>query len=215
MKQTRVYHELRQAIYSGRFKPGDRLVERKLALEFETSRVPLRESLMRLMSEGLVRRAPGKTSYVEDMTPDDVREICLMRMALEPLATRLAAEQPDRRRIVSRLRLKVDQMVRRIETGNLVAASEIDIAFHHEIVSASRSPRLIRAYETIHLPLIISRLPMDPKISLRMREIHEAIVQQIELGDSPGAELAARSHLEEITNRVLAQVKSTKASDIT
>lgn len=209
--QDQVYKQLRQAIYSGRLKPGDKLVERKLALEFATSRVPLRESLLRLTSEGLVRRSHRKTSYVEDMTEDDVREICLMRMALEPLATRLAAEQSDRR-FTKRLSKLVDRMVRQFERGNLVAASETDLAFHKLIVKASQSPRLIRAYETMHLPLIMSRLPEHSGISQLMRQVHTEITRQIELGNAAEAERVAREHLEETTHRVLAALSSMSKS---
>ncbi len=204
--QDFIYKKLRQAIYSGQIKPGEKLVERKLAEMFDTSRVPLRESLLRLTSEGLVRSTPGKTCYVEDLTATDIREICLMRMALEPLATRLAAEQPDRR-FTKRLKTLIDRMIRQFDQGRRAAASETDLAFHREIVLASNSPRLIRAYEAMHLPLIMYRLTLEPgDVSRMMREIHEEITLQIELGNGEAAEQAAHIHLEEVTRNVLSQL---------
>lgn len=75
----RVYHELRRAIYAGKIKPGEKLVERRLAREFAISRGPLRESLVRLMSEGLVRRAPRRACYVEEGAPPGAYDLELTK----------------------------------------------------------------------------------------------------------------------------------------
>lgn len=199
MKQHRVYNRLRQAIYSGRLKPGDRLVERKLATEFATSRMPLRESLLQLMGEGLIRRSPRRVSYVEDLTQGDVEEIWQLRLALEPLGARLAAGQPDRR-FVKRLRTLIERLARQVDQGKLVAAAETDLKFHREIIVASRSTRLLRAYDSIHVPMLMAR--MQPAIeSQMMRRVHEEVVEPIERGDPARAERAARRHIKETIAR--------------
>ncbi|MFA9480484.1 GntR family transcriptional regulator, partial [Phycisphaerales bacterium AB-hyl4] len=84
MTSTAVYHKLKKWIYRGQLTPGQRLVEMDLAHRVGTSRIPLRESLRRLESEGLVRSIPHKATFVAELTPADIREILFMRRLLEP-----------------------------------------------------------------------------------------------------------------------------------
>lgn len=203
MKQHRVYHRLRQAIYSGEIKPGEKLVERQLAEQFDTSRVPLRESLLRLMSEGLVRRTPRKTSYVDELTADDVAEIWLMRQALEPLAARLAALRPDRS-FVKRLFELADRMADELQRGRHKSSAGSDLEFHRLVVEASQSPRLIRAYDLCHVPMLMSRLEVElnpPELPETLRRQHRKYVELIERGDADGVERYAKDHVIEVATR--------------
>lgn len=195
MKQHRVYHQLRRAIYTGKIKPGEKLVERRLAEEFETSRGPLRESLLRLTSEGLLRQHPRRTCYVGELTSKDVDDIYLMRLTLEPMATRLAAAKPNRR-LINKLNKLVDRLVTSHVRGKTIDSAEADFEFHREIVLASGSPRLIRAYDLSHVPMLISLLSEHwgkPEI---LRAIHVELIDRIREGAVDEAEAAARRHVE-------------------
>jgi DNA-binding GntR family transcriptional regulator len=202
VKQHRVYLRLRQAIYSGEIKPGEKLVERQLAEQFDTSRVPLRESLLRLMSEGLVRRTPRKTSYVDELTADDVAEIWLMRQTLEPLAARLAALRPNRT-FVKRLFKLADRMADELQRGCRKVSAGSDLEFHRLVVEASQAPRLIRAYDQCHVPMLMSRLEEGdhPELPEALRRQHWKYVELIERGDADGVERYARDHVIEVAQR--------------
>src|SRR2546423_5003089 len=91
MLSEKTYGKVKNMIYSGRLKPGQRLIERELSQAFSVSRVPLRECLIRLESEGLVRKVAHTAKFVEDFSAKDVLEIYSMRLLIEPLAARLAA----------------------------------------------------------------------------------------------------------------------------
>src|SRR6185436_5207292 len=93
MLSEKTYGKLKSMIYTGRLKPGQRLVERDLSRSFSVSRVPLRECLIRLESEGLVRKVAKTAKFVEDFSAKDVLEIYSMRLLIEPLAARLAAQK--------------------------------------------------------------------------------------------------------------------------
>jgi len=198
MKHRQVYEQLQSAIYSGRIRPGDKLVERKLAEEFQTSRVPLRESLARLVSEGLIRRVPGETCYVEDLTMADVREIWLMRSLLEPAAARFAAERAERG-VVERLLELADRMADELQQGHDEASATLDLEFHRVMVNASRSPRLIRAYDLTHVPMLMSRLIRIQDAAEELREQHQKYALLIGKGDAAGAEQFAREHVAEVS----------------
>ncbi len=86
-----VAEKLRDAILAGTLKPGDRLIEQKLAARFGVGQPTLREALKDLELQGFVRKSPNKGSHVTQMTHQDFCRILEVRMALEILAIDLAA----------------------------------------------------------------------------------------------------------------------------
>jgi DNA-binding GntR family transcriptional regulator len=91
--RDQVATKLRQAIISGHFKPGSRLVERQMCELFAVSRTLVREALRQLEAEGWVKLLPYRGPVVATMTTTDVREFYEMRGALEGLAAELCAER--------------------------------------------------------------------------------------------------------------------------
>jgi DNA-binding GntR family transcriptional regulator len=95
--------KLREAIISGYFEPGQRLVERDICAKTDVSRTSLREALRHLESEGLVVSKKGHGVYVASLSTDDIRDIYEVRMALDAEAARrfaLRATEEQRERIV-------------------------------------------------------------------------------------------------------------------
>ena len=82
---------LRDAIISGEYKPRERLIEAELSQRYNVSRTPVREAIRNLAAAGLVTVEPYKGAVVADLDVDEIREIYTVRVALEGLATRLAA----------------------------------------------------------------------------------------------------------------------------
>ncbi|OLP60914.1 GntR family transcriptional regulator [Xaviernesmea oryzae] len=87
--------KVREAIVSGYFRPGDRLVERDLCAQLGVSRTVVREVLRHLESEGLVANQPNKGPIVAQLDLDEARQIYEIRGALEGMAARLCAEKGD------------------------------------------------------------------------------------------------------------------------
>ena len=84
---------LRRAIISGELKPRERLVETALAEKYHVSRTPVREAIKHLEALGLVTLERYKGAVVADIDQDQIREIQVVRGALEGLAAALAAEE--------------------------------------------------------------------------------------------------------------------------
>jgi GntR family transcriptional regulator, trigonelline degradation regulator len=91
--RTQVEYHLRQAILSGHFRPGDRLIERELRALLGVSRTSLREALRHLEDHGLVQNIPQKGLVVATMTREEAEEIYQVRTVVEELAGRLFAER--------------------------------------------------------------------------------------------------------------------------
>jgi len=92
-RRDRIADALRQDIMSGRLKAGERLLEEVIAREQEVSRVPVREALRRLESEGFVTLTPYHGARVSESSWRDSTELMQVRCGLEVLAARLAAER--------------------------------------------------------------------------------------------------------------------------
>lgn len=89
--------QLRRAILTLHFKPGDQLVERDLCTEMGVSRTSIREALRHLESEGLVERTASRSLIVVALTPDEARQIYEVRAAVEPAMARLFTERATER----------------------------------------------------------------------------------------------------------------------
>ena len=189
MLSEQTYDRIKNMIYNGRLRPGQRLVERDLSRQFTISRIPLRESLIRLESEGLVRKVANAAQFVEDFSQEDLLEIYSMRLILEPLAARLAALRSTRA-LIRRLHKLCERMTNSTAAGEWAKLDAADYKFHRAIVDASRHRRLIRAYECSHIQITgrqadyhqLKNLPADTTAREHLR-----IIEAIEMADGEKA----------------------------
>lgn len=87
------YEQLRRWIVEGRLRPGEHLVEQRIAEELTLSRTPVREALRMLQSEGLVLFEPNRGARVRSLTVADIADLYELRARLESMAAELAASR--------------------------------------------------------------------------------------------------------------------------
>ena len=90
------YARLREKLVAGGLAPGQRLVNRSLADEFEVSVIPLREAINRLASEGLVNQIPGTGAFVHSPDGRELQELLIFRESIESAAAEAARHISDR-----------------------------------------------------------------------------------------------------------------------
>lgn len=197
MSVDAVYEQLKAMIYRRELDAGQRIVERKLATTLGVSRIPLREGMIRLESEGLIRSIPHSSNYVAAIGPRDLLEIYSMREWLEPAATRLCTiRRPGG--LTRSLTAICDQMSRANEAGNFSQLDDLDYRFHHAIVIGAGHSRLLRAYDAAHIRIVgfytdfIAQRALNPD---RMVQQHRQIIRWIERGDPERAEKGAQLHV--------------------
>ena len=83
---------LRESIYSGYLPPGSKLVESQLASQFKTSRIPIREAILQLESEGIIKILSNKGAVVNILSIDEVEEIYIIFGALSGTAAGLSVQ---------------------------------------------------------------------------------------------------------------------------
>ena len=142
----RVSEELREAILSGEFEPGERLRTVSLAKRFGSSRTPVREALVQLEGEGLVDIEPRRGALVRAFASADLVDLYEIRALLEPeAASRAALCVSD----VQLERLRALVALSDSRSGRTRAAIDDQIAwneeFHALVIEAAGSPRLSAA----------------------------------------------------------------------
>lgn len=127
---------LRNAICDGSFRPGDSLKDTALAARFQVSRSPIREALLQLEKEGLVKNYHNQGWFVIDLTPEEIVEITSLRAVMEVLALQLAAENISKREL-AKIREIEEGFRTSFDAADFPAVCRCDFAFHQAIWSAS------------------------------------------------------------------------------
>jgi DNA-binding GntR family transcriptional regulator len=192
---------LRERILAGELEPGTPLREEALSSEYDVARHSLRSALRTLQGEGIVQIEPNRGARVKSLSPEDVRGLSELRIALEVEAARLALERGGGRfpREVHRALDKLVAVCRR-DGESRGAVAEAHEALHHEIVLSARSARLAEVHRQAGAELRLFVLQLPPSWTLeRIASDHVALVERLE---SDGAE-ALRPHIEESTRALL------------
>ena len=185
---------LRQAILAGRYAPGERLVEDRLATEYGGSRVPVREALKTLAGEGLVELKAHRGACVADLAAGEVGELIEVRATLEGLNARLAARRRDPE-ILALLRAVLSRGNEAAAHGTPAELAALNREFH-ELLARAGSSRILQDIvrtlrertELVFQRNTPARAPDD------WRE-HAAILAAVVDGDEELATLMATRHV--------------------
>jgi DNA-binding GntR family transcriptional regulator len=137
----RIYESVRQQVLTGALPPGSRLVIRQLAIEHETSDIPVREALRMLQRDGLVEIIPYRGARVVMLSPDEIEEGYLIRGHLESLATRTAIGHVTDE-LFGQLDRCMRDMAKALDRSDSLGYAELNREFHDLIFSASPHRRL-------------------------------------------------------------------------
>ncbi len=191
-----VLRKLREAILTGRFQPGQRLLERELVEQMGVSRTPIREALRKLELEGLVTTVPYKGPIVTRPTLEDARALYEARAALEGQAVALFTQRADEA-AVGRLREHVERAARGAARGSIQAILNANNAFHDEIAAGCGNALLQSMLANLRDRIVLLRVeslsyPGRPPHSIAE---HRAIVRRIEQRDAQGAKRLNEGHI--------------------
>lgn len=137
---------LRKEILSGQLEPGSQLSEARVAKRHGVSRVPVREALVTLASEGLVEYGPTGRAFVKTLRARDFEELYELRLLLEPSAARMAAVHvKSMEGMVQRFK----ENIRATEQASTEAeVTRLDLDFHELILEAAGNARLLRIWRS-------------------------------------------------------------------
>ncbi|WP_163528591.1 GntR family transcriptional regulator [Halobacillus ihumii] len=200
----RAYQILRLAIRDLKLMPGKTFLEREMAEVLGMSRTPVREALIRLQTEGVVRLIPRRGFIVEPIETDDLRETYEVVEVLEGLAASLATDKIDDLELDD-LEVLIDYQERALKENDLTEWAKHDDLFHFKIINYADNKRLTNVIEVHADQLYRARLFTINKRPLPFRSIveHRAIIACMRANDGKAAQESMQSHRKRARNEIL------------
>lgn len=140
-------------ILNGELKPGDRIVESRIARQLGVGQPTVREALVALEHQGLVSRRANRGCCVTVFTRGEISDILRIRSELETLAVELAIENAADKSVHELIEL-AREMVRIAESGNAMLFHTRDRVFHERLWSCSENSFLPRVLSQVMQPLL-------------------------------------------------------------
>ena len=202
---NRVYHTIFQEIITGKIPGETMLVAATLAQQLGVSITPVRESLLRLANEGLVKPIPRVGYIVEAMSEAEVIDLFEARIGIERLAASLAVEKVTPAE-VDFLQNNLQRMNEVIQQGRTEEMIGLDTSFHQFIAQATRNRTLFSVSQ-----LIIQRTYRFRYACIRIMEIaqstrdqHSEIVKAFREKNPQKVDSAMLAHLGGVKSQIFA-----------
>lgn len=195
--RDQVYQILRNEICSGKYPPGSWLQETELTEHLGVSRSPVRESLRRLVADGLLVEIPNKGVFVKEFTQRDIEEIFDMRVMLESYAIRKSRSRMTSARLEKLVDL-LEKLERTHASGDLAAYTRTDEALHNRIVELSENSLVISTYDRVrsmNQQFRVLSLTSHQRFDDSLEE-HRKLVHLLAVGDVEAACAVNTHHLE-------------------
>jgi DNA-binding GntR family transcriptional regulator len=188
---------IRNLILSGELKPGDRIVESRVARQLGVGQPTVREALVELEHQGLVSRKTNHGCFVTTLTRAEIADILRIRGELETLAVELAVENaPDE--VVHGLLDIAHEMVNVAQSGDAKLFHSRDQDFHEALWTATGNSFLPRVLEQVMMPLLAFLFIRDVRHSghidlLQSAKAHVGIAESILSRDKANARRVAQA----------------------
>lgn len=195
------YNQIKDAILTFKFLPNQALIEGDLAAQLGISKTPVRDALLQLEQDGLVERIAFKGTYVSGISNQDMANTYQIRIVLEGLAARMAAELLSEADLVY-LEDLIGEHEQALAQENFADASRMNSDFHNHVIQQCGNPRLIRMLDFLDDNLKRYRLLSIAQGLRKEKSIveHRDIFAALRSRDAVGAETCMHSHLNSAIN---------------
>ncbi|MDR1801798.1 MAG: GntR family transcriptional regulator [Lachnospiraceae bacterium] len=206
-----VFHTLRRSILHGELKPGERLMEIRLANKLGVSRTPIREAIKKLETEGLVIMTPRKGAEVAEMTVKDICDVLLVRKTLEELAVRLCCDKITHGEVVM-LKEEEKKFHDILKTKDYSQIADADVALHDRIYQIADNQKLLQVLNNLREQMYrfrIEYLKKEEAWPILLSE-HEKLIECLEKGNKEEASEVIRRHIDNQEATVINVIKGKK-----
>jgi DNA-binding GntR family transcriptional regulator len=211
---NQVYNVLRDAICVGSIQAHDHLVQNQLAEQLQVSRTPVRDALLRLAQEGLVKAVSARGFVVEPLTPHDILEVYELRRLLE---VPVAAAAVPLLRAVDIAHLKDLNLEITTAPQDGWKAYDLNRQFHSRLIETSPN-RLVRSTLSDLWDLPIARRIFHQQVAKgfdaeEMAHGHVEIIAAVEARDAEALTAALLAHLVEAREEASKLIEMATSSD--
>ncbi|WP_424854682.1 GntR family transcriptional regulator [Streptomyces sp. SAI-170] len=204
----RVYSHVKQGVLDRRYEGGTLLTEGELAEAVGVSRTPVREALLRLEVEGLLKLYPKKGALVLPVSAQEIADVVETRLLVEEHAARKAVPAPAG--LVQRLEELLERQKREAAAGDLAAVAVTDRCFHAEIVRSGGNAILSRLYDQLRdrqLRMGVAVMHSHPdRIAKNITE-HQEILDALRSGDAEEAVSLVHRHVGWVSHLARGEVR--------
>jgi DNA-binding GntR family transcriptional regulator len=180
---ARIYEVLRTMLLRGQLAPGTAIGFRQIAEQLNTSVMPVREAVHRLVAEGALEIRDNRRLYIPEMDQARFEQLMRVRLLLEPDAARLALPHIDSA-LLKRIRLEDEIIGEALETKNFASYMTGNYQFHFLIYRASHSRVFVNLIESLWLQFApYMRLVYERYGSSDLPDQHAAACEAIGLRD--------------------------------
>ncbi|MFW6289476.1 MAG: GntR family transcriptional regulator [Mariniphaga sp.] len=188
-----VYEKLKKMILENELKPGEKLLQEKLAARLGVSRTPLLKALQMLEYDFLVESVPRRGMFVKELSVDEMRDIYDVREGIESVAVRLACERCTVKQI-SQLK-NIWKPFKNQRPIDMEKYRKADDRFHALLLEYSNNKVLHKIYSHSLVQLRVEQMGLMRPPEETLPE-HLAILQAIESGDAEKAVHELTKHIQ-------------------
>jgi len=196
-----IARSLRADIFQGKLKSKQPLRQDEIAAKFGVSKIPVREALFQLKAEGLVTFFPNRGAVVSELSPAEVDEIYIMRIALETVALQCAIPHLTIANLA-----QAEEILNAIDQEqNMARWGEFNWEFHATLYYPANLPRLMGWVKTLHINiaryLVIYLAGMDYQTA--SQDEHRKILEACRRGNVKAATTRLKHHLQSAANHLI------------
>lgn len=197
--KERAYQILRRMILTGELSGGTQIIEAELAQKLKASRTPIRECVLRLEQEGLLRVVPHKGIFVSEISLKEIKDILQLRYCLELFAIREAVSLITEVSLNEMTNLIALQEAA-IKEGDIYEFMELDRQFHLKVYEVIGNDKMLRIMSNLRDQLVacgIRGLRKRERL-IQVIDEHREVVRALRARDGDAAFAAVMTHLERV-----------------
>jgi DNA-binding GntR family transcriptional regulator len=210
---SQIAHHLREEIVLGRLAPGTPVSQQWLCEKYGTSRMPVRDALVKLTSEGLIVTTSGGHSVVGRLTAQDILDVFDIEAVVHGRAARRAAARVTGAD-VEELEAAHQAMGQAEAVGDLVRVTELNWRFHKQINVLADSAKLIAVIRSVSLNIPQTYLLELPDWAAKSNREHAGIITALAGHDGAEAETLINTHVREAGSHLAAYLAKKGLFDI-
>ncbi|MFD3480065.1 GntR family transcriptional regulator [Streptomyces sp. NPDC058695] len=204
----RVYHHVKRSVLERRYEGGTLLTEGELAEAVGVSRTPVREALLKLEVEGLIKLYPKKGALVLAVSAQEIADVVETRLLVEEHSVRKVVPAPAS--LIARLEELLSLQQTQAAAGEFTDAAGTDRCFHAEIVRSGGNAILSRLYDQLRdrqLRMGVAVMHSHPDRIAKTLTEHEEILDALRAGDAEAAVTVVRRHVGWFSNLARGEVR--------
>lgn len=211
---SRVYAEIRDGLIAGKFQPGERFILHEMATQFGVSVTPVREALLRLVSERALEMHTAKMIGVPPLSVERYLELRTIRLALEPLAVELATPNiraSDLVQILESHRLFTESAQAHDPTARMLSNQ----TFHFQIYQLCQLPTLVSIIENLWAsmgPILSAYYAHMKHVHNHEPDAHQPLISAIQAGNAKAAAKAMASDITGAGKSIISFLEQTQST---